>query len=96
MLRGSRGKLADAFQLDFLVDDTSHHCVDVVSESNARAVLILRHDDPTATQSAKRLGIEVVPSVAEGLALLEREEEARTKQTLLERIAKKGGWERPF
>ena len=95
VLRGSRGKLAGALQLDFLVDDTPHHCVDVVSESNARAVFILRHDDPTATQSAKRLGIEVIPSVAESLDLLEMEQEARVKPTLLKRIAKKVGWERP-
>lgn len=82
-----------ALQLDFLVDDRLQHCVDVASESNARAILILRRDDPTAAQGAKRLGIEVVPSVAEALDLLEREQQARVKPTLLERIARKVGWD---
>ena len=93
VLCGSRGQVANALHLDFLVDDRLQHCVDVASESSAQAILILRRDDPTATQNAKRLGIEVIPSVAEGLDLIEREQEARVKPTLLERIARKVGWD---
>ena len=42
---GSRGRLAAALELDFLVDDTVRHCVDVVSQSSAKAVLVAPEAD---------------------------------------------------
>ena len=68
---GSRGELAAALELDVLLDDTVQHCVDVLSESTAIQILVLRRDDPQTAATADRLVIRVVRSVAESLDYLE-------------------------
>ncbi len=72
VLRSSRGPLAAALDLDYLVDDTPQHCVDVRAESSARPILVLREPDPAQERAAARLGITVVRSVHEALDVLER------------------------
>src|SRR6185295_6794158 len=37
---GSRGELANALRLDVIVDDQLHNCVDVISASTAKALLL--------------------------------------------------------
>lgn len=69
--KGSRGRLAAALELDVLVDDTVHHCVDVVSESQARAILVLPGPDPAVEENARRLGIAVCRNVAASLTVIE-------------------------
>lgn len=71
VVRGSRGPLAAALDLDYLVDDTPQHCVDVRAESSAVPVLVLREADPAQERAAARLGITVVRSVHEALDMLE-------------------------
>lgn len=66
----SRGKIADALRLDAVVDDLPENCVDVVSDSRAAAVLVRRRESARINVNAKRLGITVVPSVAEALSVL--------------------------
>jgi hypothetical protein len=68
VLRGSRGKLAAALDLDVVVDDRPENCLDVVVDSGAKAILVWR-GDPAASvpANAKRLKIEVAHSVAECL-----------------------------
>ena len=56
-LSRSRGKAAAALQLDYLVDDSPQNCVDVLSDSCARAILLVDADDAIAESSARRLGI---------------------------------------
>ena len=68
---GSRGRLAAALELDFLVDDTVEHCVDVVSRSSAKAVLVAPEADAAAEANARRLGIEVCRGPAASLDLLD-------------------------
>ena len=68
---GSRGELAAALELDVLLDDRVQHCVDVLSESTAIPMLVLRRDDPQTAANAERLGIRVVRSVAQSLDYLE-------------------------
>ena len=68
---GSRGRLAAALELDYLVDDTVQHCVDVVSESSAKAILVAPEADAPTEASARRLGIEVCRSPAASLDLLD-------------------------
>ena len=58
----SRGKVADALGLDLVVDDRSENCLDVVTDSKAKAVLIWRGDQPHVEPNARRLGIEVARS----------------------------------
>lgn len=67
---GSRGKVASALNLDVVVDDRPENCLDVRIESTARAILVSREGANTEPPTGARLGIEVVRSVAEALALM--------------------------
>lgn len=74
VIRGSRGKVAAALDLDVVVDDRPDNCLDVVLESKARAFLVWRGDAAApAAANARRLNIEVVGSVAECLDALASE-----------------------
>jgi hypothetical protein len=64
---GSRGKVAGALGLDLVVDDRSENCLDVVTDSKAKAVLIWRLDQQHVVPNARRLGIDVVGSIGECL-----------------------------
>jgi hypothetical protein len=70
-LRGGRGPAAAALELDALLDDTPKNCLDVLSDSRCRPILILRTPSETSEAAARRLGIEVCKSVSGALALLE-------------------------
>ncbi len=82
VMTGPRGRLARALALDYLIDDSPRHCADVVSESEAKAVLVLRQSDPTAVRGAREMGFEVTPTVAAALDLLERAQEENTQPGL--------------
>lgn len=69
---GSRGELANALRLDVIVDDQIHNCVDVISASTAKAVLLHREArDPAVDEHAISRGIGVVGSLEEALDVLE-------------------------
>jgi hypothetical protein len=75
VLRGSRGKVAAALDLDVVVDDRPDNCLDVVLESKARAFLVWRGNPSSpASMNARRLSIEVVASVGECLDTLAKDE----------------------
>ena len=78
--RGSRGAIAAALNLDWVVDDRFEGCVDVVDESNARAVLVWREADQRIPDRAQRMGITVVRSAGECLDLLERDDSPTTSE----------------
>jgi len=84
VVHGSRGRVADALALDLVVDDRPEHCLDVVLESKAGAVLVWR-GGKRMPQRAERLGIAVASSVAlclDTLSAVERPE----GEGLLERL----------
>jgi len=62
VVQRSRGRIADALGLDFVVDD-AENCLDVVLDSKARAILVWREDEKNLPPAARRLGIGVVKSV---------------------------------
>lgn len=68
--RGSRGLLAAALELDFLVDDTVEHCVDVLERSSATPLFVCREPDAARETNAERLGIGVCRSTTGALARL--------------------------
>ena len=68
--RSSRGRLAAALELDFLVDDTVTHCVDVLDVSRTKPIFVCRQPDPVAETNAERLGIATCRSAAEALDLI--------------------------
>lgn len=91
-LSGGRGRCAAALQLDYLIDDTPQNCVDVLSDSSTRAILLVDADDPVAASSARRLGIGTARNIHEVLDLLVQATEARANPTLFEKLRKLVGW----
>jgi hypothetical protein len=70
VVKGTRGKVADALSLDVVVDDRPENCLDVKLESRARAILVWRGSPASLPPNAERLGIEVVPGLGACLELL--------------------------
>lgn len=78
---GSRGDLANALRLDMIVDDQLHNCVDIVSGSPAKAILLMRDGENQAVREhALSRGVGVVSTLEEALDVLER-----AQQVLVER-----------
>lgn len=75
--RASRGRLAAALDLDFLVDDTVQHCVDVREASGARPILVCTEPDAVIETNAERLGIAICRSATEALEVIGREQSGR-------------------
>jgi hypothetical protein len=69
---GSRGEVANALRLDLLVDDQLINCVEVVSASPAKAILMQRAPDTTEKEHATSRGIGVVATLADALRVIER------------------------
>lgn len=86
IVQQSRGRIADALELDVVVDDRPDGCLDVVLESKARGILIWRGDASTVPASAKRLGIGVAPSVAACLDVLVAADEEASDEGLMTRL----------
>lgn len=91
-LSGGRGRCAAALHLDYLIDDTPQNCVDVLSDSSARAILLVDEDDPVAASSARRIGIGTARNIHDVLDLLIQATEARTNPSLFEKLRKLVGW----
>jgi hypothetical protein len=70
VIKGTRGKVAEALSLDIVVDDRPENCLDVKLESRARAILVWNDDLASLPPNAKRLGIEPVTSLGACLDLL--------------------------
>jgi hypothetical protein len=70
VVQGSRGRIASALGLDVVIDDRSENCLDVVVDSQARAILVWREPQSQLPAAARRLGIGVVKSVDECLGIL--------------------------
>jgi len=88
VIHGSRGEAARALRLDYLVDDSARNCVDVTAMADAKALLITDPADETTAESARRLGIGTVASIAEALDVIDQASASRTHPTLLNRLAK--------
>ena len=70
---GSRGEIANALRLDIVVDDQYVNCVEVISASPSKALLMLRDQHARAERAhALDRGIGVVASFEEAINVLER------------------------
>ena len=85
VVHGSRGRIADALELDVVIDDRPENCLDVVLESKAAAVLVWRGTQASVPSSARRMGISVAPSVMNCLSTIEEGERTR-EGSLVERL----------
>ena len=92
VIPGSRGAAAGALRLDYHVDDSPTNCIDVKSESGAKAILIVADGDEDAVASARKLKIGSARTISEGLDILEQVSSALSQPTLLGRIASLVGW----
>src|SRR5947207_885914 len=70
VVQGNRGRIAQALGLDIVVDDRPENCLDVVTDSRARAMLVWREKQQGLPTAARRLGIGVVESMSECLDIL--------------------------
>jgi hypothetical protein len=70
VIKGTRGKIADALSLDVVVDDRPENCLDVKLESRARAILVWNGDPADIPPNARKLGIEPVTGIGACLDLL--------------------------
>jgi hypothetical protein len=69
---GSRGEVASALRLDLILDDQLINCVEVVSASPTKAILMQRAPDAPARDHATSRGIGVVATLADALGVIER------------------------
>ena len=86
VIRGSRGKLADALQLDAVVDDRPENCMDVAIDSKAKPVLVWHGPLDTVPAGVRRMGVKPVSSISEALTLLERMDDARKQSPVVRSI----------
>jgi hypothetical protein len=90
---GSRGDAANALKLDIAVDDRLTNCVDIIAASRAKAIQLLRRDDPTVRDQALARGIGVVNTLAAALDAIEVFEEA--KRSSSGRLSRLADWFKP-
>jgi hypothetical protein len=96
VVQGSRGRIAAALALDFVIDDTPSNCLDVVVDSSARAILVWRGDEKQLPSAARRLGIGVVKSVDDCLRILAQVDGQSTdRPTVLDRVMRLLGLKEP-
>jgi hypothetical protein len=86
VMTGSRGRVADALALDVVIDDRPENCLDVVTESRARALLVWRDRAMPVPPTASGLGIEPVMSMTDALDLLERATRGEKAGGLVDRL----------
>jgi FMN phosphatase YigB (HAD superfamily) len=92
VLGGSRGAAAGALRLDYHVDDSPQNCLDVISDSRAKTILIVPDNDETTVASARKLGVGTARSIGEAIDILEQASTAQAQPGLLARIATMVGW----
>jgi hypothetical protein len=86
VVHGSRGLVAKALQIDVVIDDRPDNCLDVVLESQAGAMLVWRGTRGVVPASARRMGIAVVPTVAECLEAILKVEQLDAPTSVLDRL----------
>jgi uncharacterized HAD superfamily protein len=79
VVQRSRGKIADALQLDAFVDDRPENCLDIAVESQAKVILIWHGDLMDVPAGAKRMGVRPVNKISEAVTLLEQLDDVRNK-----------------
>ena len=91
VVQRSRGKIADALQLDAFVDDRPENCVDIAVESKAKVILIWPGDLKDVPAGAKRLGVRPVNTISEAMGLLEQLDDIRNQPSLMRSLKRAFG-----
>jgi uncharacterized HAD superfamily protein len=77
VVKGSRGKVATALDLDAVVDDRPENCLDVATESAAKAILVWPGPLEVLRPGIARHGVVVTASIGEALDELEHMDRAK-------------------
>jgi beta-phosphoglucomutase-like phosphatase (HAD superfamily) len=93
VVQRSRGRIADALQLDAVVDDRPENCVDVAVESKAKPILIWSADPKLVPLAAKRLGVRVASTISEAVEILEMLDDVKKESPVVRSIKKLFGKE---
>ena len=88
VVQRSRGKIADALQLDAFVDDRPENCLDIAVESKAKVILVWHGSLMDVPAGAKRLGVQPVSTISEAMVLLERLDDIRGKPGFMRSMKK--------
>src|SRR5687767_10919615 len=91
VVQRSRGKIADALQLDAFVDDRPENCLDIAVESKAKVILVWHGHLKDVPAGAKRLGVRPVATISEAVALLEHLDDIRSQPGLMRSIKRAFG-----
>jgi hypothetical protein len=87
MRGGSRGRVANALALDAVIDDRPENCLDVITDSKAKPILIWRMRRDAVPAGIVRAGIDVVYSMEEALCSLEQlMDEGARRRTFMGRL----------
>jgi hypothetical protein len=95
VVRRSRGRIADALQLDVVVDDRPENCLDVAVESKARVILVWHGHLKDVPAGAKRLGVRAVTSISDAVTLIEQYDDQKNSPSLIKSIKKMIGRHEP-
>ena len=93
VVQRSRGKIADALQLDAFVDDRPENCLDIAVESKAKVILVWHGHLKDVPAGAKRLGVRPVATISEALALLEHLDDTRSQPGIMRTLKRALGRE---
>jgi len=77
---GSRGELVNALRLDIIVDDQLYNCVDIVTNSHAKALLLDRDRNEQNDRQAFSRGIGVVRSLEAAIEAMASLDRAQTER----------------
>ncbi len=72
VVQRSRGVIAQALELDAVVDDRLENCVDVALESKAASIWIRPSASSESLRESRPAGVRVVQSIREAVSLLEQ------------------------
>lgn len=78
VVQRSRGLIANALELDAVVDDRLENCVDVALESKATPILI-RPSPSTSQRESRPIGVRVVTSIREAVTVAEQIDDERRR-----------------
>jgi hypothetical protein len=70
VVQRSRGRIAEALELDAVVDDRPENCLDVALDSKATAILIWPAGSDRVPLGVDRLSVRVVPTISDALHAL--------------------------
>jgi hypothetical protein len=96
VVTGSRGRIAAALGLDVVIDDRPESCIDIATDSTARAIAVWRRRASDSPVFLRATGIDLVHSLDECFdLLLGIDATANKRPGPLERLMRRMGLRRP-